>query len=288
MEIVKIINNNIVSSIDIDGEELVVMGRGLGFQCKTGQAIDETKVEKIFRMDNNGQTRQLGDLLADVPLEHIQLANSIITDARDMIVNKMNKNLYITLIDHISFAIERFKQGILFTNPLLWEIKKFYPQEFKAGLNAVKKINAVLDILLTEDEAASIAMHFVNAELGTDMPHAIDATKIIQNIINIVKDHVGMVINEESLSYERFLTHLKFFAQRIVTNDTIYDTDNELNDIIKHQYPNEYKCAEKIRIYVESEFHVKVPEEEMTYLTVHIRRIIADKNNKKEEKGELI
>jgi beta-glucoside operon transcriptional antiterminator len=279
MDIVKVINNNIVSSIDAEGNELVVMGRGLGFQYKPGQTIDETKVEKIFRMDNNGQTRQLGDLLADVPLEHIQLANAIIKDARDMIDKKMNKNLYITLIDHISYAIERCKQGILFTNPLLWEIKRFYPQEYNAGVNAVNKINTELGIQLTEDEAASITMHFVNAELGTDMPHTLDVTKIIQNILKIVKDHFTVKIDETSISYERFLTHLKFFAQRIVTNNIIYETDKELNAIIKQQYPYEYKCAEKIRIYVESEFHVNVPEEEMTYLTLHARRITFPGNN---------
>ena len=50
MEINKIINNNIVSSADQNGRELIVMGRGIGFGKKPGQKIDEESVEKIFRI----------------------------------------------------------------------------------------------------------------------------------------------------------------------------------------------------------------------------------------------
>ena len=273
MEVIKVINNNILSSVDEEGREIIVMGRGLGFQSKPGMLIDENKIEKVFRMDNNGQTRKLGNLLTEVPLEHVQIANAIINEANKIIEKKLNRNLYITLIDHISYAIERCKQGILFTNPLLWEIKKFYPQEYRAGMFAINLINEKINIELTEDEAASIAMHFVNAELGTDMPDTIDVTKIIQNIIKIVKYHANIQIDEESLNYDRFLTHLKFFAQRIVTNSILNDTDKELNIMIKNHYPNEYKCVEKIKLYIESEYPIVIPEEEMTYLTMHIKRI---------------
>ncbi len=273
MEAINIINNNILSSVDEEGREVIVMGRGLGFQCKPGMLIDENKIEKIFRMDTNGQTRKLGDLLTEIPLEHVEIANTIINEANKIIKKKLNRNLYITLIDHISYAIERCKQGILFTNPLLWEIKKYYPQEYRAGIFAINLINHKIHIELTEDEAASIAMHFVNAELGTDMTDTFDVTKIIQNIIKIVKYHANIQIDEDSLNYDRFLTHLKFFAQRIITNSILNDTDKELNIMIKNHYPKEYKCAEKVKLYLESEYSIVIPDEEITYLTMHIKRI---------------
>jgi beta-glucoside operon transcriptional antiterminator len=277
MKIIKVINNNIVSSLDENGNELVVMGRGLGFQAKPGQMMDESKVEKVFIMDTKEQAARLGNLLADVPIEYVQLVNSIVSEAKRIIDKKMNRNLYITLIDHVSFAIERCKQNMGFTNPLLWEIKKFYPQEFEAGRMAVSLINSRFNTRLSEDEAASIAMHFVNAELGTDLPAAMDITKIVQDILRIVQYHFKMVLNEESLSYERFVTHLKFFAQRIVTGSNVIEANDELNIIIKNQYPYQYKCAEKIRAYIRKGYHVEVSEEEMTYLTVHIKRVTSSK-----------
>ena len=40
MIIGKIINNNVVSSWDEEGKEIIVMGRGLGFQKKAGLFIN--------------------------------------------------------------------------------------------------------------------------------------------------------------------------------------------------------------------------------------------------------
>ena len=39
MVIDKIINNNIVSAFDETGLEVVIMGRGIGFQMKRGQKV---------------------------------------------------------------------------------------------------------------------------------------------------------------------------------------------------------------------------------------------------------
>lgn len=273
MKIEKIINNNIVSSFDDKNREIIVMGRGLGFGCKQGQSIDETKVEKVFRMDNEIESERLQSVLADIPIEHIQITDEIITHAKTIIAKKLNKNIYITLTDHINFAIARYKQGYNFKNALIWEIKKFYVAEYEVGEKALEIIREKLKIDLPSDEAASIAMHFVNAEFGTEMPSAIDITKLIQNVLRIIKYNYQMELDEESINYERFITHLKFFAQRIITNRANSGNDEEFHNMIKNQYKTDYKCAEKIRKYVEAEFKMQVPEEELIYLTVHLKRI---------------
>ncbi len=275
MVVEKIINNNIVSSFDENGNEIVLMGRGLGFKVKQGQELDTEKIEKIFRMDNNKESEQLKELLADIPLEHIQICNEIIAFARTVISNKLSKNIYITLTDHINYAINRYEAGINFTNALLWEVKKFYHQEYQVGKKAVELIKDKIGIDLSEDEAASIALHFVNAELGTELPNTIDITKLIQNVIKIMTYHFQMVIDDKSLNYERFITHMKFFSQRVITHTNNHSTEDELHQMIKKQYPDAYKCTKKIKAYIEHEYHVAIPEEEMTYLTVHIKRVIS-------------
>lgn len=273
MKIEKVINNNIVSSYDEKNREIVVMGRGLGFGCKIGDTIDEEKIEKIFKMDTEAESERLQSVLADIPLEYIQIANAIITYAKTIISKKLNKNIYITLTDHINFAIERYNQGLNFKNALLWEIQKFYCAEYEVGKKALEIIKEKLDLELPIDEAASIAMHIVNAEFGTEMPNTIDITKLIQSVLKIIKYYYKMEIDEESINYERFITHLKFFAQRIITNRANSGEDDELHDMIMNQYKRDYKCAEKIKRYIEKEFKMLVPNEELTYLTVHLKRI---------------
>lgn len=77
MVIDKIINNNIVSAFDEKGLEVVIMGRGIGFQMKRGQEVPAEKIEKIFRIKSQSIAEQLKELLAKMPLEQVQISNEI-------------------------------------------------------------------------------------------------------------------------------------------------------------------------------------------------------------------
>lgn len=54
MIIQKVINNNVVSTFDSNGKEVILMGKGIGFRKKTGDELDKTKIEKIFTLDLSG------------------------------------------------------------------------------------------------------------------------------------------------------------------------------------------------------------------------------------------
>ena len=47
----KVLNNNVVISLDEAGRERVLMGRGLGFGLSTDDMVDPAKVEKTFILD---------------------------------------------------------------------------------------------------------------------------------------------------------------------------------------------------------------------------------------------
>ena len=275
MKIDKIINNNLIRTFDNNGKEILVMGCGLGFQKKIGDTIDRSKIEKIYAIENKSDSNKLMTLLSEIPLEYIQVSNEIISYAKYSLGKRLNDNIYISLTDHISFAIERYKQGLNFKNALLWEIKRFYNHEFLIGKEALTIIKKRLDIMLSEDEAASIALHIVNAQLNSrDMNDTLDITKMIQNILNIVKFHFNIELDEYSLHYERFITHLKFFAQRILSGKVVKSDDANFCEMIKEQYKDAYLCAEKVKKYILKEFNHEISDEEIMYLTVHIKRIV--------------
>ena len=275
MKIDKIINNNLIRTFDNNGKEILVMGCGLGFQKKIGDTIDRSKIEKIYAIENKNDSNKLMNLLSEIPLEYIQVSNEIISYAKYSLGKRLNDNIYISLTDHISFAIERYKQGLNFKNALLWEIKRFYNHEFLIGKEALTIIKKRLDIMLSEDETASIALHIVNAQLNSrDMNDTLDITKMIQNILNIVKFHFNIELDEYSLHYERFITHLKFFAQRILSGKVVKSDDANFCEMIKEQYKDAYLCAEKVKKYILKEFNHEISDEEIMYLTVHIKRIV--------------
>ena len=273
MKIDKIINNNIVSAIEADGKEVVIMGRGPGFGMKPGKEIPEGKIEKVFRLDSQNSTDKFKELLANLPLEHIQASTEIINYAKSVLNRRLNQSIYITLTDHINFAIERFKEKMMFTNPLLNEIKTFYKEEYLIGEYAVALIERRIGIKLPVDEAGFIALHIVNAEYNTVMRDTIDITTLIQNVVKIVKEYFSMDLDETSLNYQRFVTHLRFLAQRIIGGEMLNSDNPEFNQLISQMYPEEYACSLKLKDYIQVTYHHDVTEEETAYLAVHIKRI---------------
>ena len=274
MKIDKVINNNLVRAFDNSNKEVLVMGCGLGFKKKIGDIIDKDIVEKIYSLDDKNYSNKLIELLSDIPLEVIQTTNEIVAYARYSLGKKLNDNIYILLTDHINFAMERAEKGLQYKNALLWEIKRFYNHEFLIGKEALQIIKKKLNVDLSEDEAANIALHIVNAQLNSsNMDDTMNMTNMIQNILNIVKFHYKIELDEYSLHYERFITHLKFFSQRIFRGKEIEDEDTSLSEIMKEKFKEAYKCAEKIKKYIKSEFDSNLTDEEMMYLAVHINRV---------------
>ena len=269
----KVINNNIISAYEKSGAEVIVMGRGIGFKKKQGEMVPADQISKIFRIKSRTLTEQFKELLANMPLERVRISDEIISHAKDHLKLKLNQSIYVTLTDHINFAIERVSQGIEPQNALLWEIKRFYPQEFQLGIYALELIHNRLGILLPEDEAGFIALHFVNAEYGTDIRDAVKFPDQMQAIVDIVERELGILLDESSLHYERFMTHIKFLIQRIYRKELLSSEDRELSLLMQRKYPREYQCSVKVAEYIMQATGSRLSEEEIMYLSVHIRRV---------------
>lgn len=274
MKIEKVYNNNVVSAFNEENTELVIMGKGLAFQKKPGDEIEEEKIEKVFTLKNNDISERFKTLLYEVSLELMEVAEEIIKLAKRKLGRELNDSIYISLTDHINFAIERNKKGLDIKNALLWEIKKLYKDEFSIGLEALCMIKEKLEVTLPEDEAGFIAMHIVNAELNEEMPNIVNITKTMQDILKIVKYHFGLDFNEESLNFFRFVTHLKFFAQRLYSQTYMESDDDFLFEAVKNKHKDAFECTEKINDYVKRQFDYELTNDEKLYLTVHIERVV--------------
>ena len=192
MVVGKVINNNVISSWDADHNEIIVMGRGIGFQKRPGQTVSEADVEKIFRLENSDVRRQFENLLENIPLENIQVSADIIAYAKEQLNTRLSQNVYLTLTDHISFAITRYREGMDFSNALYLEIKRFYPQQFEIGMHALDLIAEYTGIRLPDDEAASIAIHLVNAQFDTKVRDTWRVTNVIRDTIKILEEELSL------------------------------------------------------------------------------------------------
>lgn len=280
MIIEKVLNNNVVIVKDEKNIEKIVMGRGLAFKKKVGDEFDESKIDKVFTLSNKEALNKFQELIVDIPIEHIELAEEIISHVKTDKGKKLNEIVYISLVDHIYTSIIRFLDGIIVKNVLLWEIRRFYPEEFSIGLNALDMIEKRFNVRLPEDEAGFIALHLVNAEIDEDgMQDVYHITKLMQEIVNIVKYKFNIVFDENSVYYYRFITHLKFFAQRIINKNTYEDeNDDDLLEVIKNKYINSYDCVKSISEFILKKYNYILSNEEKLYLTIHIERVIYKSN----------
>lgn len=273
MKIKKILNNNAVVSIK-DKQEIIIIGRGIAFNKCLGDDIHEQQIEKIFTLENEDIQNKFKTLITDMPIEYMEISEKIISYAKMKLGKKLNDSIYIHLTDHIHFAIKRYKNNLPIKNGLLWETKHLYKDEYEVGLEALNMICEQFGVILPEDEAGFIALHIVNAALNEEMPVIKDMTNVMQDILTIVKYHFRVDFNENSLSFYRFITHLKFFAHRLVKGNH-YDkaNDDDLFNVIKEKYPEAYKCSEKVKKFIENNYEYELTNEEMMYLTIHIERV---------------
>lgn len=278
MRIEKILNNNAVISIK-DKQEIIIIGRGIAFSKRVGDDINEQQIDKIFTLENDDILKKFKTLISDMPIEYMELSEKIIAYAKMKLGKKLNNSIYIHLTDHIHFAIERFKDNLPIKNGLLWETKQLYKDEYEIGLEALNMICEQFGVILPEDEAGFLALHIVNAELGEEMPVVQSMTKVMQEILTIVRYHFKIEFNENSLPFYRFITHLKFFAQRLVKGNHYNSTmDDDLYNVIKLKYPEAFKCSKKIKKFIESTYTYQLTAEEMIYLTIHIERVVKNNN----------
>lgn len=276
MIIEKVLNNNVVVSIDPKTKkEIILLGNGIAFNRKIGQEVDESKIEKTFILDDKTLGNKFKKLINQIPDGVFQLSHEIISHASKELNVKFDKQIYISLSDHIAFAIKRYKKNMMIKNELLSEIRRVHKNEYKVALWALNFLNKKLKIELPEDEAGFIALHFINASLNQTTTGSIESTKIVKDILNIIRYYFALEFNEDDLNYDRLLTHLKYFSKRIITNNQDKNSEDEFMNMVIKSYPEAYNCTLKIKEYIVNNYKYEVNSNEIVYLTLHIQRIIS-------------
>lgn len=276
MTVIKALNNNMVLVCDAQGHDCICQGKGIGWSKKKGDSIDESLIERRFVPTNIDESRYFQQLFSEIPGELWKIAEDVVEFARRQYGINVSQKIILPLCDHMAGGIERYRTGVQLSNPILWDVKRIYPKEFKTGKYALKLIREQFGMEMLEDEAAFLAYHFVYAQLD-NMPTGASPdmiVKLVGDIVEFVQQAFQITLNEEEWNYQRFLTHLKFFANRIISHQA-YDEngDDEFYEEFRKKYPHVYRCVSRIADYILKEYEYTVPQEEWLYLMIHIERV---------------
>ncbi|MFZ2185737.1 Transcription antiterminator LicT [Streptococcus parauberis] len=274
MIIDKVFNNNVVQVRNDKGEEEIIMGRDLGFQKKPEDLVDDSLVEKRFTLQDSSLINDLTSVYQNLSLKEIETVTAIIEHGQEVLDTVYDMALYISLADHLHYTFERLENGLIINNPLSWEIRKFFPKEFQVARDGIAIVKEMMDIDLPEDEVASLALHFINAQKDVGaIESGQQIAKIVTNILDIVRFHYGKISEADMVSYNRFVTHIQYFAQRVINGLVQGANDSFLFEQVKLNYPQAFTCTEKIKSFVETSYDFPMSKDEQVYLTIHIQRL---------------
>src|SRR5699024_11811649 len=102
MNIIKILNNHVVQTMNDNGDELIVMGRGIAFQGKVGDLIDQSKIQKTFVLKDDDS--MFADIYKELNTEEIDTVFVFVKLAEDKFQQTFDSYFYITFGDHYQFA----------------------------------------------------------------------------------------------------------------------------------------------------------------------------------------
>ncbi|MFE7630983.1 PRD domain-containing protein [Kocuria sp. NPDC057446] len=277
MEILRVFNNNVVLARNDTGGEVILTGRGLGFQAKPGQKVDETKVVRVFVPDDGRDADNFGALVAAIPPEHLLLADQALGIARADMAAPLSSTTVVGLADHLSFAIKRLRQGIDIEYPLRAEVSHLYPDELRIAQRILDHVNTCLEHPLPEAEAVPIALHLVNAGFATgDLSFTYQMTGVFTQLFEVLEQAYGRPLDRNTINAARFITHLRYFFVRAHTGSQLDEGATRLSVAIREAYPAAFGTALKLQAVLELRLEEPLTEDEVTYLTLHVARMVDD------------
>lgn len=270
--ILKVLNNNIVLAYDFKSKmDTILIGKGIGFGKKQNKKvyIPPKDIKRSFVAYNEKMKKEYFRLIKQIDSNIIEASEKII-DIAEKTLGDLDSHIHILLSDHISFAIERVKNGLKIENPFIDEIKIIYPEEFDIAQQGIGLLKEKLQVDLGFGEIGFIAMHLHSARKNIKVKEAMRNARILNEIILIIEEGLNVSLDKTKYNYKRLINHLQGALDRIKNQKYI---ENPLLENIKKEFSDSFEIIKKIKTKIEEEYELQVPEQELGYMAIHIERL---------------
>ncbi|MDE3840788.1 transcriptional antiterminator [Bacillus methanolicus] len=270
--VTKILNNNVIIAEHPAYGEVVVIGKGIGFNRKQKDLIEASAAEKLFVLRNEKEQKNYLKLLPFLE-DHLQ---EVIISAIELIkartASQLNEHIHVALTDHLMFVVNRISKGMEIRNPFLVETKALYPKAFGIAKEVVDLFTEKTGIQLPEGEAGFIALHIHSAVANKDLSEVNQHSQLITKLINMIEEQMDSKIDKESIDYMRLVRHLRFTIERVKNGEKVEEPE-KISLLLKQEYPLCYNLAWKLIKVMQQTLKQPVFEAEAVYLTMHLQRL---------------
>lgn len=268
----KALNNNVLIATDDQGGEVVLIGKGIGFNNKKNDAIGADSIEKMFVLRNEKEQEHFKKLLPHIGQETLNTIIASIEMIRSRSNVMLNEQVHVALTDHILFAITRLMKGMAIKNPFLAETKALYPFEYEIAAEVVDFINQSLDINLPDGEIGFIALHVHGAITNKNISDINKYSQLVKQLIEVIEDRLQLTIDREGIDYIRLVRHIRYTIERVLRDEKI-EEPVKIATLLKKEYPTCYNLSWKLIKMMQQTLHKPLDDAEAVYLTMHLQRL---------------
>lgn len=270
-KVVKVFNNNVILAKK-NKEEMILVGRGIGFKKKSGDifSVDSNTIEKVFHQKDEGGSSSYLDMISQYKSEVIGVTEEIISEAKK-ILGPLTPNIHMVLVDHITFALDRINMGLPIENPFTEEIILLYSKEYEVAELASNLLKERLGTDIGDDEKGFIALHLHSAHTNKTIRETMKDTRLVKACVDIIEQQVSEITyNNKDYIYQGFIPNIKLILNLARHQENI---KNPLTKEIKSKIKESYNIAKKISNLVEKEDSIILSEEMIAYISMDIEKI---------------
>jgi transcriptional antiterminator len=265
-KIIKVINNSAVIAYD-QNEEVILLGKGIGFQKKENDIICRSvKIEKKYQL-----IKVEGHGMGEIDKQMLPFI-ALVIELMDKSTNKeFSYTTMKSLTEHIAAMYLRIINNENLESPFHYEIKALYAKDYQIGLQIGEEIFKKTGIRIPESELDFLTLYVHNGN-NNDTKSRMDLIhSIIYQVSSLLEDRYNIKLYKDSIDYSRFIVHLRFVIERILRREC--NPDINLKDLFMDKF-KKYQCiCQDIVRILENELHTTITDDERVYLMIHIARI---------------
>lgn len=268
----KVLNNNVIIAAHPIYKEVVLIGKGIGFNKKQGDAVPFDQADKTFLLKDKQEKEQYMYLLANLDQDLISFMNDILFYIEERMEQSLNEHIHVALTDHLAFAINRVQKDIQFSNPFLFEIESLYPKEYQVATEVVAKLKDRLDVVFPDGEVGFIALHIHSAVTDKSLGDINRHHQLITKMIKVIEENLEIRLDKGNVNYNRLIQHLHRAIDRVYQGEQLSE-QKSLAEMLKMTYPICYNLSWKLIKIMQKQLNRPVDDTEVLYLTIHLQRL---------------
>lgn len=270
-KIMKILNN---SSLIVNDTffEIVFIGKGIAFGLKNNDELPAgTSYERKYQSPISRS--QFSHIISGYQDKIIEMVMDTIRYILKYDGNRLEQQDLIYISDHLAAAYTRILNGEAIDSFFSYEIKALYPDSYEIAGRISNRISTLYGISIPMAETSYIALHIQNLTSKTAKENIEVMNVIVREVSDLLHQEFKEEFDYESLNYSRFITHLRFLIEGLINNKQ--PLSNDVTDALIKGYPHHAEVAKNIAQIISNELNLKVPEEEIFYLLIHVINVSA-------------